>query len=357
MAAKREPAWLHSTARTVVETERQLFLESGALEITEDGVHWWTYAGGKINSTLRYAVRACEPEWKVVPDNYSLKIMGEGVSLRAMDTLITRLSDPEFWANERLWQEIAEDLPNYRLSKFQDFMPPWVVREMVAGFLLDIEGAWRFLGGCSSVEMPQTPTQLRDLPQSAVVQTRAPPSDGARPKNPIHWVAERSELVRLCALLAQESRIGLDVETTLRDRRLCLIQVANATDTWLIDPLQIDDLSAFAALMVDPGVVKIIHNATFEKSVLKQHDMRITPVLDTLKRSREVRGRKIPGRHSLAAVTVRELGETMSKEEQTSDWRRRPLSTSQVQYAALDAEILLRVADALGDGPQGDLFA
>jgi len=26
-------------------------------------------------------------------------------------------------------------------------MPPWVEREMVASHLLDLEGAWRFLGG------------------------------------------------------------------------------------------------------------------------------------------------------------------------------------------------------------------
>ncbi len=49
--------------------------------------------------------------------------------------------------DDKLWQEVAASLPSYRLSKFQPLMPPWVEREMVASHLLDLEGAWRFLGG------------------------------------------------------------------------------------------------------------------------------------------------------------------------------------------------------------------
>lgn len=52
-------------------------------------------------------------------------------------------------------------------------------------------------------------------------------------------------------------------------------------------------------------------------------------------------------RHSLADVVERELGETLPKEEQTSDWSRRPLTHEQVEYAARDAEVLLPLADRL----------
>jgi AAA+ ATPase superfamily predicted ATPase len=47
----------------------------------------------------------------------------------------------------QLWTEVAESLPSYRLSKFQPLMPPWVEREVVAGYLLDVDGAKRWLAG------------------------------------------------------------------------------------------------------------------------------------------------------------------------------------------------------------------
>lgn len=361
VGSDRLPPWLHTTAAEIVEAERAslqrrdlLPFESPSLELQEEALVWWTYAGGKINNTLRYAIRACEPDWKVTPDNYSVRIKGEGASRPRVGALIERFSDPEFWANRQLWQEIAEDLPNYRLSKFQPFMPAWVAREMVAGFLLDIEGAWSFLGG-SEVQIPTSATaQLLQIPAGTSSPQLGGPLPGPQPsavaqtRNPIHWIGDVESLRDVCAGLAHEPRIGLDVETTLRDRRLCLVQLANETDTWLIDPLSINDLSPLATLMADPNVVKIIHNASFEKSVLGQHGMTITPILDTLKQSRDIRGRKLEGGHALAVVCGRELGAPLDKGEQTSDWRRRPLTKAQIEYAALDAEILLRVADALG---------
>lgn len=40
-------------------------------------LRWWTFAGGRINATLRYALEALSPGWKIVPDNFMLKIRGD----------------------------------------------------------------------------------------------------------------------------------------------------------------------------------------------------------------------------------------------------------------------------------------
>jgi hypothetical protein len=50
---------------------------------------------------------------------------------------------------------------------------------------------------------------------------------------------------------------------------------------------------------------------------------------------------------SLAALVRLELGVVMNKRQQCSNWDRRPLSESQLSYAALDAEILLRLRTAM----------
>ncbi len=46
-------------------------------------------------------------------------------------------------------------------------------------------------------------------------------------------------------------------------------------------------------------------------------------------------------------VCERELGISLDKGEQTSNWSRRPLDADQLRYAALDAEVLLQLFDRL----------
>jgi len=70
-------------------------------------------------------------------------------------------------------------------------------------------------------------------------------------------------------------------------------------------------------------------------------------VFDTLEASRRVRGREAIGGDSLAMVCERELGFTVDKASQTSNWSRRPLDAEQLRYAALDAEVLLHLHQRL----------
>ena len=47
--------------------------------------------------------------------------------------------------------------------------------------------------------------------------------------------------------------------------------------------------------------------------------------------------------HSLRELYARELGMELDEREQAGDWSRRPLTETQVAYAALDAKVLLRL--------------
>ena len=53
---------------------------------------------------------------------------------------------------------VAESLPGYRLSKFQPLMPPWVEREVVARYLLDIAGSAEWLAEPESLAVLSFPT-------------------------------------------------------------------------------------------------------------------------------------------------------------------------------------------------------
>ena len=152
VAGEQGYPYLHDSAREVLAERRASFggiLEPGVggLELDGDEIRWWTFAGGRINGTLRYALNALHGEWKIVPDNLLVKVRAEGLDERGFREALAQLREPGFWEDERLWRDVATSLPNYRLSKFQALMPDWVEREVVGAYLLDVAGARRFVGG------------------------------------------------------------------------------------------------------------------------------------------------------------------------------------------------------------------
>ncbi len=361
LTADRELAYLHPTARDVLTERRAAFDgvldgERGGIEVEDGEIRWWTFAGGRINSTLRYALEAVGPEWKVVPDNFLVRIRGEGIARADLDRAVDCMRDPEFWEDDKLWTEVAAGLPNYRLSKFQPLMPPWVEREVVASYLLDVRGAWMWLSGGSLTGLERVPRAVHavrgDEALGAPADPMPPRQPLIRPTLPVHWVDHGDRAAEVCELLRQERVVGLDVETTPWTRALCLVQVAGAGAVYLLDVLALENLDPLADLLADRQVTKVIHNAGFERSVLGRHGIALENVVDTVELSRRRHGRDAPGGHSLKAVCQRELGLEVDKFEQVSDWSRRPLSESQIAYAALDAEVLLRLYDRMRPVPR-----
>ena len=116
-------------------------LEDAAVPLQFDGssLRWWTYAGGRINHTLKYAIEI-ETGWKVVADNFMLRIEGAGVGIAPLRELLGKLSGAAFWSDAATRRAIVTRLPNYRLSKFQDCLPELFAMQMIESHLLDIDG-------------------------------------------------------------------------------------------------------------------------------------------------------------------------------------------------------------------------
>ena len=105
---------------------------------------WYTFAGGRINQTLKYAFD-WKKSWKVVPDNFSLRIEGDGASLGAVEDVLQLMKSAGFWQSEETRKRLRSLVPQYRLSKFQQVLPDRWQTEMIGGYLLDFDGAERFL--------------------------------------------------------------------------------------------------------------------------------------------------------------------------------------------------------------------
>lgn len=168
-------------------------------------------------------------------------------------------------------------------------------------------------------------------------------------RNPIRWIGTPADLETIIGDdLSFRDVIGLDVETRLDFQTLALIQISTRSTNYLIDALTIRDLSPLTDVFEVARPLKIIHNAKFEHRVLAERDLELCEVFDTMVESRTLRGWSAPGGHTLAAVCWRELGLDLAKDEQISDWGRRPLTEAQMRYAAHDAEVLLPLFDKFG---------
>jgi ATP-dependent Lhr-like helicase len=122
-----------------------LLRRSGPAVQIDDGVaRWWTFAGGRINHTLKYGLEVAEG-WKVVADNLQLRIEGDGIGHLAVSKAIARMTEPRFWDAPDMRRAVLARLPGYRLSKFQDCLPEPFALEVIERYLLDVEGTVRWL--------------------------------------------------------------------------------------------------------------------------------------------------------------------------------------------------------------------
>ena len=114
------------------------------ISIESDRILWWTFAGGQINHTLKYGIQV-NKDWKIVADNFKLKIEGSGITPQLLRQTITVLSINDFWQSTTTQSSIQSNLPNYRLSKFQSALPANNSFEIVKNYLLDISKTIIFL--------------------------------------------------------------------------------------------------------------------------------------------------------------------------------------------------------------------
>jgi len=111
---------------------------------------WWTFAGGRINQTLKYALE-WQGGWKVVPDNFALEVQGDGPGFVELERVLDKPRAPAFWEDVVTGRRLMSMVSEYRLSKFQRVLPGALEVEMVGGYLLDRHATPAFLRDARSV--------------------------------------------------------------------------------------------------------------------------------------------------------------------------------------------------------------
>lgn len=166
------------------------------------------------------------------------------------------------------------------------------------------------------------------------------------------YIRSEDDWGRLESLLG-EAVLGLDIEThgknalVPQQSEIRLIQLASATDCFVIDMDRSVPLTLLRELLGSKKRLIVLHHAKFDvKHLFHHHGFEIRNLFCTMLASQLLAMGKRRMRHSLAEVALRYLGVRLDKQYQHSDWSG-PLSEAQIQYAAQDAEILIKLHSVL----------
>lgn len=157
----------------------------------------------------------------------------------------------------------------------------------------------------------------------------------------LKYIDDETSFAKFAEKASRSQVLAIDTEF-LREKtyypKACLIQLATDDDIAIIDPLAVTDLAPLAALLEDATIMKVFHAATQDIEILLRLSGAVpSPVFDTqiaaalLGYSYQV---------GLGQLVSSICGVTLKKSDSFTDWSRRPLSKSQLEYAAGDVTFL-----------------
>lgn len=142
--------------------------------------------------------------------------------------------------------------------------------------------------------------------------------------------------------------VGMDTEFVAEDcfrPDLCLLQISTRTAVYIVDPRAIGDLGSIWELLVDGKRTVVVHAGREEILFAYRATGKPLPLLFDVQVALGLLGGEFPA--SYGKLLQRTLGAQVPKGETRTDWRKRPLSSAQLEYAALDVLHLPQLFDAL----------
>jgi ribonuclease D len=151
------------------------------------------------------------------------------------------------------------------------------------------------------------------------------------------------------ASIANTPILALDTEGASFHRfvdRIYLLQLSTREKTAIIDPLPVGTPTGLGALLENPAVEIVFHDADYDLRLLHQdYGWQPRNIFDT-RVAAQLLGLRAFG---LAALLERYFGVKLDKKHQRADWSMRPLTQGMLDYAAQDTIHLLELRDRLKD--------
>jgi ribonuclease D len=138
--------------------------------------------------------------------------------------------------------------------------------------------------------------------------------------------------------------VGVDTEfrrTTKDNMRLALLQINDAEEIYLVDTVLIEDPKEHASFLFSESVTKIFHSCKEDiEAVYAWTGQIMVNLFDT-----QLADAFLNGHYSIGyqGLVEEKFGITVDKGETRSNWIRRPLTDSQLKYAASDVDFLIEL--------------
>lgn len=157
-----------------------------------------------------------------------------------------------------------------------------------------------------------------------------------------------SALAQLCGRLQGCSWLAVDTEFERVNTyypELCLLQVASGGITAVIDPLAIGNPEPLYDVLYDPSIIKVFHAARQDLEIFFHIKGELPVSLFDTQIAAALLG--YDKQLSYANLINEILGVELAKTQTRTNWKRRPLNRSQLEYAADDVIYLGQVYELL----------
>ncbi len=159
-------------------------------------------------------------------------------------------------------------------------------------------------------------------------------------KHPI-LLETAAQLENACKSWVRSSVLGIDTEF-VRERTyradLGLVQISDGETAWLFDPLAVTSYESLRSMFENPKILKLLHSGSEDLEVLLNTIGALPePLIDT-QIACAMQGQSLQLGYHHAIKWLFDVD--IDKDQTRSNWLKRPLSTRQLHYAAMDVVLL-----------------
>ena len=163
-------------------------------------------------------------------------------------------------------------------------------------------------------------------------------------KNPIFYVDSESIFEEVLKEISGEKILGVDTEFDWRNTyypNLCLIQISTKKKIFLIDCLRLDSLFKLNLIFENEDIVKVFHSVRSDVTVLfNSLNTKVSNSFDIQIAEKFLSSGDLK---SYAKIVLKYLNLNIDKSETNSNWLKRPITESQINYAANDVRFLIKI--------------
>ena len=161
-------------------------------------------------------------------------------------------------------------------------------------------------------------------------------------------ITDPKDLGQLCDRLRSAEFIGIDTEFVSEDTfypELCLIQISTRDEMAVVDTIAIEDVTEFWKMLTEGDHVTVLHAGREELNFMLRAVGKAPQKLFDVQIAAGFCSNEFPSAYG--SIVNKFLGIQPAKGEQRTDWQKRPLTKSQINYALEDVRHLLPLYDQL----------